>query len=35
MVRETGDPFESLITHTRHEDMDIFGSKSLFDYGFR
>jgi nucleotide-binding universal stress UspA family protein len=33
MVRETGDPFESMIAHARYNDITIFGLKSLFDYG--
>ena len=32
--RETGDPFELMISHARYNDVIIFGLKSLFDYGF-
>jgi nucleotide-binding universal stress UspA family protein len=32
--RETGDPFETMIAHSRYNDVTIFGLKSLFDYGF-
>lgn len=32
--RETGDPFELMIGHSRYNDLTIFGLKSLFDYGF-
>ena len=32
--RETGDPFESMITHARYNDLTIFGLRSLFDCGF-
>ncbi len=32
--RETGDPFELMISHARYNDLIIFGLKSLFDYGF-
>jgi nucleotide-binding universal stress UspA family protein len=32
--RETGDPFETMISHARYNDITIFGLKSLFDYGF-
>ena len=32
--RETGDPFELMISHARYNDLTIFGLRSLFDYGF-
>lgn len=32
--RETGDPFELMISHARYNDVTIFGLRSLFDYGF-
>jgi nucleotide-binding universal stress UspA family protein len=32
--RETGDPFDTMIAHSRYNDVTIFGLKSLFDYGF-
>ena len=32
--RETGDPFELMISHARYNDVIIFGLRSLFDYGF-
>ena len=31
--RETGDPFDLMISHARYHDLTIFGLKSLFDYG--
>jgi nucleotide-binding universal stress UspA family protein len=31
--RETGDPFELMVTHSRYHDLTIFGLRSLFDYG--
>ena len=32
--QETGDPFELMISHSRYNDLTIFGLRSLFDYGF-
>ena len=32
--RETGDPFDLMISHARYNDLIIFGLRSLFDYGF-
>lgn len=32
--RETGDPFELMISYARYSDVIIFGLRSLFDYGF-
>lgn len=31
--REIGDPFDTMIAHSRYNDVTIFGLKSLFDYG--
>ena len=31
--KETGDPFDLMISHARYHDLIIFGLKSLFDYG--
>lgn len=31
--RESGDPFDLMISHARYHDLTIFGLKSLFDYG--
>jgi nucleotide-binding universal stress UspA family protein len=31
--RETGDPFDLMVSHSRYHDLTIFGFKSLFDYG--
>lgn len=31
--RETGDPFDLMVSHSRYNDLTIFGFKSLFDYG--
>ena len=31
--RETGDPFDLMISHARYHDLTIFGLKSLFDCG--
>jgi nucleotide-binding universal stress UspA family protein len=32
--RESGDPFQLMISHARYNDVTIFGLRSLFDYGF-
>jgi len=31
--RETGDPFDLMVAHSRYHDLTIFGLKSLFDFG--
>jgi len=33
LERESGDPFDLMISYSRYHDLTIFGLKSLFDYG--
>jgi nucleotide-binding universal stress UspA family protein len=33
LERETGDPFDLMISHARYHDLTVFGLRSLFDYG--